>query len=400
MWKWERTRKKAKSVEFPAQKKTKAVLVLAKQKKIFCNTKVQMLYRVLWAHSSTADQLTRLQAHEVDFLQESTSGEWGIHPPHGRRNSGEKGGLSASRSDTRNGALLRADLPPDFSLGDKLPGFVRIGGQRYHQLLLFESNDADWSESWVVHDDGNSEDNGHVVLYPRRTTESESASSAFDVENPHCEDIDEMQADGSIVSRCSFICKSAQSKVLVERQSAGIWRLCGIALRKRPAPLWGYFYGWHDLTLQSVVYALRLAETHDCADYALSALWATDTLFRLITLYYDCYDLVDGHVRAINGNAVLYSGLDNNVTEAAYLVNIICRCLQAVEADDKEIDRSIAARIAILVVRGWLLPIPTDSDADTDLSTSVDTTVNTEGVAYMDTARIRVRHEVETNKTF
>ena len=209
-----------------------------------------------------------------------------------------------------------------------------------------------------------------------------------------------MQADGSIVSGCSSICKSARPKVLAKRQRAGIWRLCGIAQLKRPAPLWGYFFDWHDLTLRSVVYALRLAESDECADYALSALWATNTLYKAIMDYYDCYDLVDGHVRAINGNAVLYSSLD--VAKAAYLVQVICRCLQAVEADDKEIDRSIAARIAAPIVQGWLLPIPTDSDADVDFPSEMphNAAAEVSDVTYVDTVcgRIRVRHDEEVEK--
>ena len=360
-----------------------------------------VLYRTVWANKNAADQLSRLNASDVDFLQGNTAGKWCIYPPHGRRNASETGGLSASRSDTRSGVLLRADLPADFLIGDKLPEFVRIGGERYHQLLLFESSEADWSESWVVHDDGNPEDGGHVILCPRQTPGSDATElDAFDVEDAHCEDIDEMQADGSIVSGCSSICKSARPKVLAKRQRAGIWRLCGIAQLKRPAPLWGYFFDWHDLTLRSVVYALRLAESDECADYALSALWATNTLYKAIMDYYDCYDLVDGHVRAINGNAVLYSSLD--VAKAAYLVQVICRCLQAVEADDKEIDRSIAARIAAPIVQGWLLPIPTDSDADVDFPSEMphNAAAEVSDVTYVDTVcgRIRVRHDEEVEE--
>jgi len=118
----------------------------------------------------------------------------------------------------------------------------------------------------------------------------------------------------------------------------------------------------HDLTLRSVAYALRLAESDECTDYALSALWATNTLYKAITDYYGCDDLVDGELRSINGNAVTYNSLD--VAGAAYLIRVICRCLAAVKADDKEVDRSIAAQIATPIVQDWLSPIPTDSDLD------------------------------------
>jgi hypothetical protein len=189
----------------------------------------------------------------------------------------------------------------------------------------------------------------------------------------------------------------------VERQRAGIWRLCGIAQVKRPPPLWGYFIDWHDLTLRSVVYALRLAESDEFADYALSALWATNTLYKAIMDYYDCYDLVDGELRSVNGNAVIYSSLD--VAKAAYLVRVICRCLAAVEADDKEIDRSIAAKIATTVVQGWLLPIPTDSDSDADVDLLPreiphDAAADVSDVTYVDTVcgRIRVRHDEEVEE--
>ena len=217
------------------------------------------------------------------------------------------------------------------------------------------------------------------------------------MEDAHCEDIDEMQADGSIVSGCSFICTSARSKVLVERQRVDIWRLCGIAQVKRPAPLWGYFFDWHDLTLRSVAYALRLAESDECADYALSALWASNTLYKAITLYYGCCDLVDGNLRSINGNAVVYSNLD--VAGAAYLVRVICRCLAAVEADDKEIDRSIAAKIATPIVQGWLLPMPTDLDLDADVDLPQEIP-DVSDVTYVDTVcgRIRVRHDEEVEE--
>ena len=111
---------------------------------------------------------------------------------------------------------------------------------------------------------------------------------------------------------------------------------------------------------------------------------------------------MDGELRSINGNAVIYNSLD--VAKAAYLVRVICRCLAAVEADDKEIDRSIAAKIATTIVQGWLLPIPTDSDSDADVDLPREiphvAAADVSDVTYVDTVcgRIRVRHDEEVEE--
>jgi hypothetical protein len=54
---------------------------------------------------------------------------------------------------------------------------------------------------------------------------------------------------------------------------------------------------------------------------------------------------------AVDGHAVLQ--VFNDTAKAAYIVDTIVKCLTAVDADDKEICRSIAAMHAIPKVRGW-----------------------------------------------
>ena len=301
-----------------------------------------MLYRTVRANKEHGDQLSRLDVDDVDFQMDARG--WVVHHPHGRRNVGEKGGLSASRSDTRNGALKRVDLPSDFTLGDKRSGSVKMEGVVYQQLLLFESNEAEWVEPWAVHADGNPEDDEHVLLCPGPTQQALD-TGAFDTVDADCEHIDEMQTDGTIA--VLPVCRSARATKLVERVC--LWRLCGLALKARSKPLWDCFRDSEDTRVRAVAYALRVAEIGECADHALAAAWATDALFDAIMLRYGRVDLGDSE--SVNGRAVMQT---LEVAKAAYLVDVVCRCLATVDADDKELDRSIAAQAAIPKVRKWL----------------------------------------------
>lgn len=102
-----------------------------------------------------------------------------------------------------------------------------------------------------------------------------------------------------------------------------------------------------DTTLKSVSYSLLLMQNGDNAERAITASWVSEALYDAIMTKYGRVgpDVVDGRACL----QVL-----GDTTKAGYIVDTIVQCLTAVDADDKEIDRSIAAKYAIPIVRSWL----------------------------------------------